>query len=296
MQSGSSRRVVFGFTGWNVSAAAPFASSFFLKEAAAQEPTQPKDCGRFLITPRELSIGAGNELRIDPILEVQQLRVLSSRTRGIAMHGSPGVELATGSQVEVLAICTPPAASGAWPTNGTVALRTLASSNFTAFTEIGFDFSSTNGTGFYVDHSMCCEGEGGNIRQRANMQPLGERLEMSVFVDGGLLEAFLNGRVITALVDPRIEAGGLPDDRVSAVVVSALGVTCTVESFRTQYKNVSEDRPLKADDGEAEQCQPHAVRPWWPIFHIVGNVTRGRERGCTSTMQTQSSSTKNTST
>ena len=42
-----------------------------------------------------------------------------------------------------------------------------------------------------------------------------------MFVDGGLLEAFLNGRVITALVDPRIEAGGLPDDRVSAVVVSA---------------------------------------------------------------------------
>ena len=166
--------MVFGFTGWNVSAAAPFASSFFLKEAAAQEPTQPKDCGRFLITPRELSIGAGNELRIDPIPEVQQLRVLSSRTRGIATHGSPGVELETGSQVEVLAICTPPAASGAWPTNGTVALRTLASSNFTAFTEIGFDFSSTNGTGFYVDHSMCCEGEGGNIRQRANMQPLGE--------------------------------------------------------------------------------------------------------------------------
>ena len=83
--------MVFGFTGWNVSAAAPFASSFFLKEAAAQEPTQPKDCGRFLITPRELSIGAGNELRIDPIPEVQH------PTKSHSRRSVPHLTLGSGS-------------------------------------------------------------------------------------------------------------------------------------------------------------------------------------------------------
>ena len=35
-----------------------------------------------------------------------------------------------------------------WPKNGSVAVRTLATSNFTAYTEIGFDFASKNNTGF----------------------------------------------------------------------------------------------------------------------------------------------------
>ena len=25
----------------------------------------------------------------------------------------------------------------------------------------------------------------------------------------------------------------------------------------------------------ADQCQPHEIRPWWPTYHILGNVSRG---------------------
>jgi hypothetical protein len=27
----------------------------------------------------------------------------------------------------------------------------------------------------------------------------------------------------------------------------------------------------------ADQCQPHGVRPWWPTYHILGNVTRNSD-------------------
>lgn len=112
VQSGSSRRVVFGFTGWI-------------------EPTQPQYCGRYLITPRELTIGANNELQIEPIPEVARLRVPGTKTHAAVVHATdsdvtdsaallPGAELsrrlavttlmglAKGSQVEVRVNCTPP--------------------------------------------------------------------------------------------------------------------------------------------------------------------------------------------
>eukprot|EP01047_Picozoa_sp_COSAG01_P063954 COSAG01_NODE_8379_length_2807_cov_12.130355_2_plen_510_part_00 len=32
-----------------------------------------------------------------------------------------------------------------------------------------------------------------------------------------------------------------------------------------------------ASAAAVDQCQPHAVRPWWPTYHIVGNVTRNAD-------------------
>ena len=55
VQSGATRRLVFGFTGW-------------------QEPTMPSGCGRALIIARELTV-EGSELVIHPIPETSVLRV-----------------------------------------------------------------------------------------------------------------------------------------------------------------------------------------------------------------------------
>jgi hypothetical protein len=54
VQQGSSRRLVFGFTGWS-------------------EPTAPTGCGRYLIMPRDLSVH-GDELHVDPVPEAAVLR------------------------------------------------------------------------------------------------------------------------------------------------------------------------------------------------------------------------------
>ena len=60
------RRVVFGFTGWS-------------------EPTQPHGCGRALIIPRDITLGAdGASPRINPIPELQSLRVAGSEVRAAA--------------------------------------------------------------------------------------------------------------------------------------------------------------------------------------------------------------------
>jgi len=57
---------------------------------------------------------------------------------------------------------------------------------------------------------------------------------MSVFVDGGLIEAFLGGRVITPLVAPD-EAAGAPEDRQTTVLVAVAGVKCAAQSWELAY-------------------------------------------------------------
>ena len=58
---------------------------------------------------------------------------------------------------------------------------------------------------------------------------------MTVFVDGGLIEAYAVGTVITSLINPDEAAGGVPEARVSTVVNTATGVKCTVESYTLKY-------------------------------------------------------------
>ena len=48
-------------------------------------------------------------------------------------------------------------------------------------------------------------------------------------------QAFLAGRVITPLVAPDVTAGGPPDARVSSIVNTAPGVSCSAESWKLAY-------------------------------------------------------------
>jgi hypothetical protein len=134
-------------------------------------------------------------------------------------------------QVEVRLNCS----ASVWPSAGKVAVRTLASTDGKHFVEVGYDFSEPK-TGFFVDHTQCCTAPN-SIIQKANTLPLpsGGSLDLVVYVDSGLIEAFHGGRVITPLISPDVASGGGPAERVSTVHNSAQGVKCAVESFQLKY-------------------------------------------------------------
>ena len=58
-------------------------------------------------------------------------------------------------------------------------------------------------------------------------------MELAVFVDSGLIEAFVGGRVITPLLHPSA-AAGTPAARASAVVNTA-GIKCEASSWQLKY-------------------------------------------------------------
>ena len=196
----------------------------------------PRGCGRALVLPRELRLKA-SELQLQPIPEAAKLRA------GPAVRSSgDDAPLAAGSQVEIRLRCawgaaaSGAAASGAAagpPSRGVTGIRTLASADSAHYTELGYDWQAQ---AFYADHSKCCNASR-PIVQRAPLPlaMLGPVLNLTLYVDGGLLEAFLAGRVITPLVAPDVAAGGPPDARVSSIINTAPGVSCSAESWKLAY-------------------------------------------------------------
>ena len=211
VQNDHTRRLVFGFTGWN-------------------EPTMPAGCGRALVIPRELSV-SGSELITAPIPEAAVLRVSSSH---LATHvtSSGSAAIAAGSHVEVRLLCAISAA--AVPTTGKTGIRTLSTADGSQYTELGYDWEKQT---FYADHTRCCSAASRSPIVQAAPLPvaaLGAALNMTVFVDGGLIEAFLGGRVITPLVAPNSSAG-LPAARVTTVIETTGAVDCSVDSWQLAY-------------------------------------------------------------
>ena len=261
VQTSSSRRVVFGFTGWN-EPTAPQGSKLQSVQADGEMGrdgavsagggwgrSQP-GCGRYLVLPRELTVQEGAGVQINPVPETRVLRVAGSAVHGVigdlnrnrngptagpTAGPTSKLVLATGAQVEVEVTCN--RTGGAWPRVGKVAVRTLGSADGKHYTEVGWDFShQANGTAFYVDHTHCCR-NASTIVQRAFVPNLvGAELRMRVFVDAGMIEAFGSGVVITALVNPDSSAagGGLPEARVSWVPSNPApaGVRCAVSSYK----------------------------------------------------------------
>lgn len=56
-------------------------------------------------------------------------------------------------------------------------------------------------------------------------------IDMGACMPSGMIEAFSSGVAITALVDPTVDAGGLPAARRSRFVNTA-GVRCSVSSYQ----------------------------------------------------------------
>lgn len=191
----------------------------------------PSGCGRALIIPRELRV-KGSSLHIAPIPETAVLRVDGSHVVAKVLNDSSG--FAVGAQVELRLNCSGDLASLA---SGKIGVRVLETTDGSQFTELGYDFGVQ---AFYADHSRCCGTTANAIVQRAPLprDALGNNLQLSAFVDGGVIEAFLAGRAITPLVapDPRF---GMPSERRSSAFVSQdvgnHGVTCVAESWRQRY-------------------------------------------------------------
>ena len=158
-----------------------------------------------------------------------------------------------GSHVEIEIVCNRTATTAAaatsrssWPSAGKVALRTLASADGAHFTEVGWDFGRP-AEALYVNHSRCCANASAIVQRALTSEPLGEQLRLRVFVDGGMIEAFAEGVVITALLDPDSSraGGGPPEGRVSSVCSTAAGMRCSVQSFQLALKVDDEaTRPL----------------------------------------------------
>ena len=209
------RRVVFGFTGWT-------------------EPTAATGCGRALIIPRDITLGPdGSTPRITPIPELQSLRVPGTAVN-LPFFGAAPAQLTPGSAVWVSAMCTfPPAAV---PTNGAVFARVLATSDGGEYTEVGVDFSgAVGGWGFptlYANHSSCCGGSDGMVQTAPLVTPalLKGMLNLTILVDGGLIEVFLNGLVaLTALVNPTNSSP--PSARGNTLASTVAAAACTGASW-----------------------------------------------------------------
>eukprot|EP00658_Telonema_sp_P-2_P033226 TRINITY_DN24431_c0_g1_i2.p1 TRINITY_DN24431_c0_g1~~TRINITY_DN24431_c0_g1_i2.p1 ORF type:complete len:448 (-),score=98.16 TRINITY_DN24431_c0_g1_i2:169-1512(-) len=203
-QTGSARRLVFGFTGWS-------------------EPTMPSGCGRALVLPRELSV-QGSELVLSPVPETAVLRTPGSYQTFI--DPAQATAVAVGSQVEIRLFC---GLGSSAPLAGKVGVRVLVSQDGGNYTEIGYDFATK---AMYTDHSKCCVAAN-QILQQAPLDLTARAMELTLFVDGGLIEAFLAGRVMTPLVAPS-ETVTPPEARVSTVYNTA-GLSCQVHSWQLAY-------------------------------------------------------------
>ena len=62
-----------------------------------------------------------------------------------------------------------------------------------------------------------------------------------VYVDGGLIEAFLGGMAITPLVSPDPNAAR-PEQRTTSVVETSGGLDCSVQSWQLAYSR-TDDSP-----------------------------------------------------
>jgi beta-fructofuranosidase len=218
VQGPRSRRVMFSFTGW-------------------QSPTNAPGCGRTMVLPRELGVRDG-ALTIAPVEEASLLRVAGSAVSNHVRSGSQQRQ-ADGSQVELRLTCDGMRQALAAGTGGTVGVRTLGffgpdNYELVQYTEVGYNLAEQ---ALYVDHSRCCAAPSPTpIVQRASLPAAslagsGDVLNLTVFVDGGLIEAFASERVaITALVSPD-ERAAKPGERRTEAFSSAKGVECAASSW-----------------------------------------------------------------
>eukprot|EP01046_Picozoa_sp_COSAG06_P051939 COSAG06_NODE_8598_length_2119_cov_12.493237_1_plen_309_part_00 len=231
---GTERRVIFGATGWAPPRSLP--------------GCQPHTSMQIEMMPRDLAVDAKGRLTISPIPELATLRKPGSRTSAwlhsqqpAPMAGSAAA-IAKGSLLDLRMTCEgrPTGASEA------VAMNVLVGPGGTTFTTIGYNYSSSQ---LFIDHrqssTQCpdrvtCGPDA--IVQTAPLQggglDAGEPVELTVLLDGGLVEAYLNNRTVMSVwvveVMNSTAAGLTPASRTAAALTPPAGVTCHWESHELQ--------------------------------------------------------------
>ena len=180
-------------------------------------------CKRYHTIPRDLTIDEDTGLlRIAPIPEIATLR----QSTAVNVTGSSRV----GSQIEVVLSC-----SGIGPgATGAFGVDVLATASGEEYTRLGVNLTTwTQGEppSAFVDTSWTAGGAAGYDNPGTNVVPLwqlhqGGAINVTVLVDGGMIEAFFGEQMpITTLVQPS-NASGAPDARYARPFNTAAGVTC----------------------------------------------------------------------
>ena len=171
--------------------------------------------------PRDLGIDAKGRLTISPIPELATLRKPSTRTSAwLHPSSNPGEQApvadvtATGSLLDLRMTCEGQP-SGA---SDTVAMNVLVGPGGRTWTRIGYNYSSSQ---LFIDHrhssAQCpdrvvCGPDA--IVQTAPLQggglDAGEPVELTVMLDGGLVEVYLNNRTVCSLLQKSLSQRCLP--------------------------------------------------------------------------------------
>ena len=179
-------------------------------------------CKRYHTIPRDLTIDEDTGLlRITPIPEIATLR----QSTAVNVTGLSRV----GSQIEVVLTC-----SGVRPgATGAFGVDVLATASGDEYTRLGVNLTTAQGEppSAFVDTSRTAGGAAGYDNPGTNVVPLwqlhqGTAIDVTVLVDGGMIEAFFGEHLpITTLVQPS-NASGAPDARYARPFSTAAGVTC----------------------------------------------------------------------
>lgn len=210
--NGTSRRLLFGFTGW-------------------QAPTLEPGCGdyhgMYHVLPRELSIAEGR-LQIRPVAEVALLRGTRVAS-GVADLAKPFV---AGAQTDIEVRCN--FSGSALPTTGSLHLELLADAEEDgAALIVGYDFAEEL---LFVDHSRIGDKP---IRQTAPLSRThlaGAATSLRVVADRAMIETFAGEAIaITSFVTATGSAA--PEHRVARCCQQpAKGVTCVADAWTLAFR------------------------------------------------------------
>lgn len=216
-QTPDGRRVLFAFNGWH-------------------QPTFTPglNCSRSFTFPRDIKLERDKEgkpfVGIRPVPELGRLRVAGSHVRKHA----DGAALVTGGRLEVRLKCL-------WlraPKTGVAYVSVLQESSVAGpVMNVGYNFTSQSMYVWHADSSP--RGTVPTILQNAPVarSDLDGKLEMAIYVDGGMLEAFALPYVsITALANLE-RVSGL-DGLANTLHVAAAGVHCTADAWRLALEEV----------------------------------------------------------
>lgn len=195
-----SRRVLFGFGGWRQG--------------------DMSSCGGRYVLPRDLSLSPAGALLQHPAAELEGLR------QGPAVEGAT---IAAGGQVEVLILCTLPAAGP--PSSGVLGVETLQQQQQAAGAvaiQVGIDFASRTGFAF-VPAPL---GLFGNTSRTDSTAPLqsalqGDTLEIRVFVDGQMVETFFGGEASITTATSSAAASS----NITSALINTASLACNVTSW-----------------------------------------------------------------
>lgn len=229
VQDPASRRVLFGASGW-----APPRGQHCIPHTSMQ----------IEMLPRDLGLDAASRLTISPIPEIATLRrpgthsittLVGSNQSTIT---SPEGSAPKGSLLELHLNCT---GRPQLPATARVGMEVLIGPDGT-WTTIGYNYSATE---LFIDHrhtSAVCQdhvtcGPDANYQKAPLTGGLASdsTVTLTVLLDGGLIEAFLNRRTVMSVWAEELmnetAPGHGPTDRGAMALMPPDGVQCNFESW-----------------------------------------------------------------